>query len=176
MKEAMLALLVEEPCHGWELHRRLSDALGDSVPPINPGQVYVTLGRLQRAGLVGVTEVEQGSRPDKRVYTVTAAGTELVSEWLRDLSWRRVAPVEFYLKLIAAATSGITDPIGLIDAQRRELLRSLAGLRRDAASERTDSYAALLAEGAALRLEADSRWLDLCERRLAKGNTDDHRA
>ena len=165
MREALLALLSKEPSHGWELHRRLSVALGGSAPVVNIGQVYVTLGRLERVGLVAVREVEQDSRPDKRVYEATASGREVAAQWLVDVSWRKVAPTDFYLKLLTAAGSGIADPVELIDAQRRELLRMLAGLQREVLSQPANGDAALLAEGAVLRLHADLRWLEACEQR-----------
>jgi DNA-binding PadR family transcriptional regulator len=126
--------------------------------------VYVTLSRLERAGLVSAEDVEQAGHPDKRVYTVTPAGRERVSEWLLDVSWSKPAPVEFHLKLVAAGRTGLADPISLIDAQRLELLRRLRELQDLAAGEPSDSEGWLLLEGAALRLQADVRWLETCER------------
>src|SRR5262245_22618640 len=105
MKDALLALLAKEPAHGYELRGRLAAALGQASVALNPGQVYVTLSRLEKAGLVEVEEIEQAGHPDKKVYELTAAGRERVAEWLTDLGWQRVAPVEFHLKLVAAATT-----------------------------------------------------------------------
>ena len=68
--------------HGYELHQRLSAALGDAQAELNPGQVYVALSRRERGGIVTGRGVPQGSRPDKRVYEVTAAGREMVVRWL----------------------------------------------------------------------------------------------
>jgi len=93
MREALLALLSKEPSHGYELHQRLSAALGEAEAGLNPGQVYVALSRLERGGLVQVRDVRQGSRPDKKVYEITAAGREVVGQWLTELSWRKPAPV-----------------------------------------------------------------------------------
>ncbi|MDQ2813308.1 MAG: PadR family transcriptional regulator [Actinomycetota bacterium] len=172
MREALLTILIKEPSHGWELHQRLSSALGASVPPINAGQVYMTLSRLERAGLVTARSVEQGSRPDKRVYQLTAAGRDAASDWLADVSWSKVAPVEFHLKLVAAAATGAADPVALIDAQRRELLRVLGALQRETTKRPGGGDDVVLAEGAALRLQADLRWLEVCERHWSEG---DHR-
>ena len=168
MKEAILALLAKEPAHGYELHLRLTQALGPAREAMNPGQVYVTLSRLERAGLVQPEEVEQSGRPDKRVYTLTPAGAERVREWLADLSWTKVAPVDFHLKLVAATLTGLADPFALLDAQRLELLRRLRDLQDIARSEDPASEGVLLLEGAALRLQADIRWLETCERWLAE--------
>jgi DNA-binding PadR family transcriptional regulator len=162
-------MLSKEPSHGYQLHQRLSDAMGEPEAALNAGQVYVTLSRLERAGLVLVRDVEQGSRPDKKVYEATAQGREVARDWLDDTSWRKVAPVDFHLKLVTAAATGLADPVTLIDAQRRELLRRLGKAQRVAATVAPTSTAALLAEGAALRLEADIRWLEICERHWARG-------
>jgi DNA-binding PadR family transcriptional regulator len=165
MREAMLALLVKEPAHGYELRQRLSRALGLVGEALNPGQVYVTLSRLERAGLLRVDEVEQSAAPDKKVYEVTAAGREQVATWLVDSSWPKAAPVEFHLKLVAAAATGLADPVALIDVQRRDLLRRLREVQRVAQDDSADEDGRLLLEGSALRLQADIRWLEACEQR-----------
>jgi DNA-binding PadR family transcriptional regulator len=165
MREAMLALLVKEPAHGYELRQRITGALGPVGEVVNPGQVYVTLGRLERAGLVRSVQVEQSAAPDKKVYEVTAAGREQVAAWLTDTSWPKPAPVEFHLKLVAAAATGLADPVALIDVQRRDLLRRLREVQRLSEEEPADSDGVLLLEGTALRLQADVRWLESCERR-----------
>jgi len=165
MREAMLALLMKEPAHGYELRQRLSGALGLVGEVVNPGQVYVTLSRLERAGLVRADQVEQSAAPDKKVYEVTAAGREQVGSWLMDSSWPKVAPVEFHLKLVAASATGLADPVALIDAQRRDLLRRLREVQRLAQADSGDDDGALLLEGTALRLQADIRWLEVCEQR-----------
>jgi DNA-binding PadR family transcriptional regulator len=165
MREAMLALLAKEPAHGYELRQRLTRALGPIGEVLNPGQVYVTLARLERAGLVRADQVAQTAAPDKKVYEVTAAGREHVASWLLDASWPKVAPVEFHLKLVAAAAAGLADPVALIDAQRRELLRRLREVQRLAQDGSVDADGVLLLEGTALRLQADVRWLEACERR-----------
>lgn len=169
MREALLALLSKEPSHGYELHQRLSAALGESDAGLNPGQVYVALSRLERGGLVEVRDVRQGSRPDKRVYEITAAGREVVGQWLTELSWRKPAPVEFHLKLVAADVTGLADPVALIDTQRRELLRRLGELQRAIAAQPPDGHGTVLLEGAALRLQSDIQWLEVCERHWGKG-------
>ena len=163
MREAMLAFLAKEPVHGYELRQRLTRALGPVGEVLNPGQIYVTLSRLERAGLVRADQVAQTAAPDKKVYEVTVAGRESVAAWLLDSSWTKVAPVEFHLKLVAADATGLADPVALIDAQRRNLLRRLSDVQRLAQDPSTDADGALLLEGTALRLQADVRWLEACE-------------
>ena len=89
-----------------------------------------------------------------------------MAEWLGEVSWPKPDLAEFHLKLIAAAPAGLADPIGIVDLQRRELLRRLRDVQRAAMAEPDRSNAALLLEGIVLRLQADLRWLEACERRL----------
>lgn len=164
-QEVILAMLAKEPSHGYELRARLKQALGPVGEDMNAGQVYVTLTRLEKAGLVtsaqalGIQE-----RPDRKVYELTAAGQHRVAEWLAEVSWPRPDLAEFHLKLIAAAAGRLGDPLAIVDAQRRELLRRLRDAQRAAMAEPETSDAALLLEGIVLRLQADLRWLEACER------------
>jgi DNA-binding PadR family transcriptional regulator len=163
-QEVVLAMLAKEPSHGYELRARLRQALGPLGEAMNAGQVYVTLGRLEKAGLV-VSERAEGApdRPDRKVYALTPDGQQRVAEWLAEVSWPRPDLAEFHLKLIAAAAAGLADPLSIVDAQRRELLRRLRDAQRAAMAEPDASDAALLLEGIVLRLQADLRWLEACE-------------
>jgi hypothetical protein len=138
-------LLAKEPAHGYEVRQRLVEALGPPGQALNPGQVYVTLARLEKVGLVAVEQVSQQS--------------------LADVSWSKVAPTDFHLKLVTAAAAGLADPVALVDAQRFELLRQLREVQETVLAQPPDSHGGLLLEGAALRLQADIRWLELCEQR-----------
>jgi DNA-binding PadR family transcriptional regulator len=164
-QEVVLALLAKEPSHGYELRARLSQALGPLGEALNAGQIYVTLARLEKAGLV-TAERSAGlaDRPDRKVYELTADGQQRVAGWLAEVSWPRPDLTEFHLKLIAAAAAGLADPIAIVDAQRRELLRRLREAQRAQLAEPDGSAAGLLLEGIVLRLQADLRWLEACER------------
>jgi DNA-binding PadR family transcriptional regulator len=167
VREVLLALLAREPSHGYQLRARLQLALGPLADALNAGQVYVTLGRLEKAGLVASKRVGQADRPDRRVFELTAEGHVRVAEWLADTSWPKPAPAEFHLKLVAAAAAGLADPVTIVDTQRRELLRRLRDAQRAALDEPAGSDAALLLEGVVLRLQADLRWLEACEQSWA---------
>ena len=164
VREVLLALLAGEASHGYQLRARLALALGPLAGALNDGQVYVTLGRLEKAGLLSSRRVGQADRPDRKVYELTPAGRERVAEWLEDTSWPKPAPAEFHLKLVAAAAAGLADPVGVVDRQRRELLVGLGQAQRAALAEPEGSVAALLLEGVVLRLQADLRWLEACAR------------
>jgi DNA-binding PadR family transcriptional regulator len=164
-QEVVLAMLAKEPSHGYQLRARLQRALGPAGDAMNPGQIYVALARLEKAGLV-TCERSAGlpDRPDRKVYALTAAGQQRVTAWIADASWPGPGLAEFHLKLIAAGGGRLADPVAVIDAQRRELLRRLRDAQRAAMAEPEDSEAALLLEGIVLRLQADLRWLEACER------------
>ena len=164
VQEVLLSLLAQEASHGYELRARLQLALGPLAEALNAGQVYVTLNRLEKAGLVTWERVGQIDRPDRKVYGLSATGRERVFEWLEDTSWPKPAPAEFHLKLVAAAAAGLADPVRLVDVQRHALLAELAAAQRTALAEPDGSVAGLLLEGVVLRLQADLRWLEECGR------------
>jgi DNA-binding PadR family transcriptional regulator len=162
VQEVLLALLAKEAAHGYQLRAQLALALGPLADVLNQGHVYVTLGRLEKAGLVRVERVGQVDRPDRKVYELTAEGRSRVTQWLADTSWPKPAPAEFHLKLVAAAAAGLGDPVRIVDAQRHALLGGLAAAQRAALAEPDGAVAALLLEGVVLRLQADLRWLEAC--------------
>src|ERR1035441_9462752 len=161
-QEVVLAMLAKEPSQGYQLRARLDRALGPLGEAMNDGQIYVTLGRLENAGLI-TRRVAGPPSADRKVYELNPAGQERVTEWLSEVSWPKPDLAEFHLKLIAAAQAALADPIGIVDLQRRELLRRLREVERAAMAEPDDSDAGLLLEGIVLRLQADLRWLESCE-------------
>ena len=165
-QEVVLAMLAKEPSHGYQLRARLRDALGPLGDAMNDGHVYVTLTRLEKAGLVAVvrSSADGADRSDRKVYALTPGGQQRVAEWIAEVSWPKPDIAEFYLKLIAAAAAGLADPLTIVDTQRRELLRRLRDAQRAAMAEPARSDAALLLEGVVLRLQADLRWLEACEK------------
>jgi DNA-binding PadR family transcriptional regulator len=188
-QEVVLAMLAKEPSYGYQLRARLRDALRPLGDTMNAGQVYVTLTRLEKAGLLAVEPApdsaerserpdrsersersdrsersERSERSDRKVYALTAAGQQRVAEWISEVGWPRPDLAEFHLKLIAAASAGLADPLAIVDTQRRELLRRLRDAQRAAMAEPARSDAALLLEGIVLRLQADLRWLEACEK------------
>src|SRR6184192_1914161 len=114
-QEVILALLAKEPSHGSQLRARLDAALGPLAEGLNAGHIYVTLSRLEKAGLV-VRERDgdaaAGLRQDRKVvYSVTPAGRERLVNWLSSVDWARPDLAEFHLKLVAAAQGRLADPV-----------------------------------------------------------------
>ena len=120
---------------------------------------------LEKAGLLAY----EGAG-DRKVYSLTAAGQARVAEWIAEVNWPRPDLAVFHLKLIAAATAGLADPLAVVDAQRRELLRRLRDAQRAALAPAAPD-GALLLEGVVLRLQADLRWLEACEQTWAHRGT-----
>jgi DNA-binding PadR family transcriptional regulator len=171
LRNAILALLAVGPSHGYELKARLDRAFGQAWPPVNIGQVYMTLQRLERDGLVKSIDVPQAGRPPRTDYQLTGTGTEEVKAWFATPSDLPRVRDDFVMKVVIARETG-GDPQPLLARQRESYMQSLASLERLAAVRRSTGaagygVASLVVEGAALHLQADMKWLDLFEEWLA---------
>jgi DNA-binding PadR family transcriptional regulator len=166
MKFPILAMLATSPAHGYELKRELEQHFGAALPPLNTGQIYTSLARLERDGLVDADRVAQDSRPNKRVYRLTAEGQAALDEWVTQPTPGTRLRDEFFMKLVLAGRAGIADPRVLIERQRGAYLQALRDLDHLSGAANGDWAESLLIEGAALHLEADLKWLALCEERL----------
>lgn len=176
VREGLLALLDEGPRHGYQLKTEFEAATG-GVWPLNVGQVYTTLDRLERDGLVSATPEEPrggaGGGP-QRQYTLTAAGREELGAWWFAVPRDDPPPRdELMLKVLMAIEHGREHALGVITRQRTALQTLMQQARREQRSRRGTLVdealaAALVADAVAVRAEADLRWLDLCEARLVE--------
>ncbi|MFI6106488.1 PadR family transcriptional regulator [Streptomyces sp. NPDC093595] len=167
MRLPLLALLARGPAHGYELKQDLEQLLGSAYPPTNVGQIYVTLGRLEKSGLIEGEEIAQESRPNKKIYRLTDAGQEALRAWFEETADEPRVRDEFFMKLALAPRTGLADQIALINRQRREYLTTMRNLSKLAATEDRDNRIAhLLIEGAMLHLQADLDWLERCQEEL----------
>ena len=150
----------------YELKQSLEQEFGDLLPALNAGQIYVTLGRLERDGLV-VGHAVPGDSRGKRVYELTDAGREALAAWIEaPVSGRRLKD-EFFMKFVVLASARLAEPRQLLEGQRREYLQSLRDLNALLEANGKGPAAELLVEGAILHLKADLEWLELIEQRLA---------
>jgi DNA-binding PadR family transcriptional regulator len=161
----MLALLAKEPAHGYELKVQLEQIFGEAYPSPNIGQIYVTLQRLERDGLVQSQDVVQATRPNKRVYELTDAGREALETWIDRPSGGPRVRDDFFMKLVLSQHGGTSDRLGLINRQRRHYLGQMRGLAQlaDACDRPVPK---LLIEGAMLHLQADLDWLQRCQEEM----------
>jgi DNA-binding PadR family transcriptional regulator len=161
----LLGLLEPAPSHGYELKRAFDHRFG-SDKPLPFGQVYATLGRLERDGRAIVVGTESGEGPERKRYAITEQGVTDLEEWLTHPE----APephlqTVLFAKVVLALQSG-RDANRFLDTQRAAHLarmRELTELRRT--SPLTQS---LLADHALFHLEADLRWLELTAARLTE--------
>jgi len=168
MRELFLALLSGERAHGYELKQSLEQGFGDLLPAVNAGQIYITLGRLERDGLVVGHDVPGDGR-GKRVYELTDAGREALAAWIEAPVSGRPLKDEFFMKLVVLASGHLADPKRLLEVQRREYLQSLRDLNGLLGENGKGPAAELLIEGAILHLKADLEWLELIKERLVAG-------
>ncbi|MDR6866364.1 DNA-binding PadR family transcriptional regulator [Microbacterium resistens] len=165
VRQSLLALLAQGPCYGYQLRAEFARRTG-SAWPLNVGQIYNTLERLERDGLV-----ERGAADDRgHVYwTITPAGSADASSWLATPVERdRSARDEVAIKVALAATLPGADAAAVIRDQRDEVLRRLEDLGvdddpRDAAG----LAAAIVASARRAAVEAELRWLDDADRLLS---------
>ncbi|NUK11059.1 PadR family transcriptional regulator [Streptomyces lunaelactis] len=166
MRLALLVLLFNGPAHGYELKQALEKLMGAAYPQPNIGQIYVTLGRLENAGLIKGEDVAQSNRPNKRIYELTEGGREVAADWFEEPAAPKVRD-DFFMKLALAHETGAADRISLINKQRRYCLNAMRDLSKLAASEDRDKrISQLLIEGAMLHLQADLDWLERCQEEL----------
>jgi DNA-binding PadR family transcriptional regulator len=162
---ALLALLSEGPKYGFRLQNEFEARTGE-VWPLNVGQVYTTLQRLERDRLVE-TDDGEAERSRKR-YRITSEGSRELAEWLRtppDL----VPPPrdELVIKVLVALQVPGTDVHEILQVHRRHVIETMQRYTRvKAAATQDEVPLALVADAELFRLEAIVRWLDATEARL----------
>ncbi len=166
VRHSLLVLLDAGPMHGYGLKTEFETATGD-VWPLNVGQVYTTLARLERDGLVS-TETEADGQ---KVYAITEAGRGEVRRWFETPVAREVVPrQELAIKLVFAMRSAAADVADVVQRQRTATMRSLQEVTRLKADAESGGDLAwlLMLDALVFQAEAEARWLDMCEARLAR--------
>lgn len=163
VSKTFLGLLEAGASYGYDLKREYDTHFGTDKP-VAYGQVYSTLARLLKSGLVTVDAVEPGAGPDRKRYAITDAGVADVEQWLAEPEHPEpYLQSTLYAKVVLALRSGraATD---ILDTQRAEHLRVMRELtRRKAGGDLADQ---LICDHALFHLEADLRWLELTAARL----------
>jgi DNA-binding PadR family transcriptional regulator len=166
VRHALLALLSEGPKYGLQMRDEFEARTGE-VWPLNVGQVYTTLQRLERDGLV---ESEGEGEGPQKSYRITADGVTDLDTWLRtppDLS----SPPrdELVIKVLVAIRVPGVDVQDVIQVHRRhvvELMQEWTRIKRDA--EPDDLSLTLVVDAELFRLDSVIRWLDAAESRLRR--------
>ena len=168
LKYLLLGLLHQQPRHGYDLRRVFEELLGGTWP-LNIAQVYTALSALERDGLVVCDVVPQDAVPDRKVYSLSEVGEKELRRWLEEPG-RPLVQLrdEMVHKVLVAALVGDDSVTQLIVEQRELTMRSLAELVQARDDDDIPVPTELLLDAAILRLEGDLKWLELCERRLAR--------
>jgi DNA-binding PadR family transcriptional regulator len=163
---ALLALLSEGPKFGLRLQSEFEARTGE-VWPLNVGQVYTTLQRLERDGLV--ESDGDGERSQKR-YRMTAAGAQELSGWLRTPPELVPPPRdELVIKVLVALQIPGVDVHEILQVHRRHVIEVMQRYTRVKAEAAEDDVALpLVADAELFRLEAIVRWLDAADVRLKR--------
>ncbi len=171
IRQGLLALLAQEPMYGARLRAEFEDRTGGTWP-LNVGQVYQTLTRLERDGLVEASG--QADAEGRIAYRLTAAGRDEVARWWSSPVDRGTTPRdELTIKLALAVTVPGVDVPAVVQTQRTATLRHLQDLTRlkgraDADVARHELAWQLVLENLIYAAEGEVRWLDHVEASLAR--------
>jgi DNA-binding PadR family transcriptional regulator len=167
VRHALLALLSEGPKYGLQLREEFEARTGE-VWPLNVGQVYTTLQRLERDGLVE-SDGADAEGPQKG-FRITKAGAEELAGWLRtppDLS----SPPrdELVMKVLVALRVPGIEVRDVIQVHRRYLIELMQQWTRIKEAEaESDMTLALVVDAELFRLDAVVRWLDAADGRIKR--------
>ncbi|MET8546553.1 PadR family transcriptional regulator [Kitasatospora sp. NPDC004799] len=161
--QMLLGLLEAQPRHGYDIKRLYDEHFGRDRA-LHYGQVYATLSRLLKNGLVVVEGTESDGGPERKRYAITDAGVTDLADWLtRPEDPQPYLQSTLYQKVVLAILTG-RSATEVLDAQRSEHLRTMRELtRRKLAGDLADE---LICDHALFHLEADLRWLELTAARL----------
>jgi len=166
IRYGLLALLERGPSHGYQLRAEFDAATG-ATWPLNVGQVYSTLDRLERDGLVvqdGAVDAE-----GRIAYRLTDAGREELRSWFASPVSSKAAPRdELAIKLALAVTTPGIDVLAVVQTQRTATMTSLQELTRLKSRSGDELAWSLVLDSLVFRAEAEIRWLDHCEARVAR--------
>ncbi|HEV3227479.1 MAG TPA: PadR family transcriptional regulator [Acidimicrobiales bacterium] len=166
VRHALLALLSDGPKYGLQLRDEFEARTGE-VWPLNIGQVYTTLQRLERDGLVNAKD---GADGPQKGYAITAAGRRELVGWLRAPASESPPPRdELLIKVLVAAQVPKVDVHEVIQHQRKhlvELMQRYTKVKADAPED--DVALAVVVDAQLFRLEAAVRWLDATDARLRR--------
>lgn len=159
VKHSLLALLYERPCHGYELKTGF-DELVENLWALNTGQVYTTLDRLERDGLVTSPGHD---KKDRKLYTITELGKEELWLWMKNPVERSLLKDEFYFKYLCASHIDYKEKKDMVQAQKQTVMKDVLHLTRLKNQMKLSEQKTMkmLMEGALLHLEADIKWLDM---------------
>ncbi len=171
VRHALLALLAEGPKYGLQLREEFEARTGE-VWPLNVGQVYTTLQRLERDGLAESDEAAQDG--PQKIYRITADGEAELAGWLRTPPDMASPPRdELVMKVLVAMRVPGTNVHDVIQVHRRYLVELMQQWTRIKEAEaESDLNLALVVDAELFRLDAVIRWLDTADGRIKRAGPD----
>ena len=171
VRHALLALLSEGPKYGLQLREEFEARTGE-VWPLNVGQVYTTLQRLERDGLVESDDAD--SEGPQKAFRITAPGRQELAGWLRTPSDMSSPPRdELVMKILVALRVPGTDVTEVIQVHRRYVVELMQQWTRIKETEAEfDLSLALVVDGELFRLDSVIRWLDSADARIKRAAAD----
>lgn len=172
VRHALLALLTEGPKYGLQLRQEFESRTGE-VWPLNVGQVYLTLQRLERDGLIESDEEDREGR--QKAFRITSAGADELATWLRTpLDLANPPRDELVVKVLVALRLPDVDVSELLQTHRRhlvELMQRYTHIKAEAPPD--DVTLSLVADAELFRLHGMVGWLDAADARLRRRPADD---
>lgn len=164
VRHGLLAILADQPAHGYGLKSRFESGTAGAWP-LNVGQVYTTLARLERDGLVAPVSSADDARQS---WTITPAGRVALDAWYCAAVDDRPLRDELAIKVLLAVAADLPDVGRMLQGQRASAMERLQEYTRHkrSASPEESLPVVLLLDALILKAEAEIKWLDLCEARL----------
>ncbi|MFF5247984.1 PadR family transcriptional regulator [Streptosporangium sp. NPDC000095] len=159
IRQGLLALLSQGPRYGYQLRAEFEASTG-ATWPLNIGQVYTTLSRLERDGLVSPGEQDEQGRV---VYSITEAGLAEMGRWFSTPVAQSDRPRDELVIKLALAVTATTDVRPIIQAQRTATMRTLQAFVQARRASVENPAQRLVLDSMIFQAEAEQRWLDHCE-------------
>ncbi|HCT35462.1 MAG TPA: hypothetical protein DHD79_03420 [Firmicutes bacterium] len=161
VKHLFLAILSKKAMHGYDLKNAFEHLVSEQWT-LNFGQVYTTLNRMERDGLVSSKEVRQVEKPDKKIYHLTEEGQHQLDQWLREEADWNVFGDALSFRLAALEYLDRSKATALLSEYRVYLLKLIGELvAQKAAIKDPNSLTAWIFERNIMKAEADLNWVDL---------------
>ena len=162
LEQALLGFLMQEPMHGYDLHRQIETELGQ-VWYVGISNVYGALKRLEQSGLVESALALQESHPPRKIYQATLAGEQSFLDWLRrPVPAMRDMRVQFPAKLYFFHALGLEGAGDLVAAQEKICRERIQELEREMGHPPPRHINRLVFDFRRRQIEAIVDWLMVC--------------
>jgi DNA-binding PadR family transcriptional regulator len=163
---AVLWVLAEGDCHGYEIAARLADRVGTG--PYNSGQIHQALELIERKGWA-IADADVLPSRARREFSITPAGRREFMHWLsRPIPAGRAQRDDVVLKMVFLAQQDLPRLIRLLDDRKREYMRRLAALQREPISRRSakELIRSLVRDRFRFQDETEVEWIERCSAEL----------